>query len=107
MYKVIKSFVDLQDNGHRYNAGDSFPRDGVTVSDARIKKLLGASNRQGTPLIKEIKEKDLNFTSPAPAEKLEQGAPLKEQVPAETTEVVDVKVEAPKKGSNRKANKKN
>ena len=36
MYKVIKYFTDLQDNEHPYNAGDTFPRDGLTVSRERI-----------------------------------------------------------------------
>ena len=31
MYKVIKYFTDLQDNEHPYNAGDTFPRDGLTA----------------------------------------------------------------------------
>ena len=56
MYKVIKNFVDLQDNGHRYNAGDEFPRKGLKVSDSRINSLLGYGNRQRTPLIAEVSE---------------------------------------------------
>lgn len=52
MYKVIKYFTDLQDNGHPYNVGDAFPRSGVSVTDARLAELAGSNNRQRTPLIK-------------------------------------------------------
>lgn len=65
MYKVIKQFHDLQDatktkNGmvyHEYNVGDEFPRKGFKVSDERLKELSGKDNKQGKPLIKEVKEK--------------------------------------------------
>ncbi len=56
MYKVIKYFTDLHDNDHPYNAGDAFPRSGVTVSDERIAELAGSSNKQGEPLIAPIEE---------------------------------------------------
>jgi hypothetical protein len=53
MYKVIKCFTDLTD-GHKYDIGDIFPREGVEVSDARIAKLASSANRQKTPVIKEV-----------------------------------------------------
>lgn len=56
MYKVIRYFTDLQDKNHPYNAGDTYPRDGIKVSDARLKELSGSDNKQGVPLIEEVKE---------------------------------------------------
>ena len=64
MYRVIKRFHDLQDatktkNGnvyHEYKVGDEFPRKGLKVSDERLKELAGKDNKQGTPLIEEVKE---------------------------------------------------
>lgn len=64
MYKVIKHFHDLQDatktkNGeiyHEYNVGDEYPRKGFKVSEERLKELAGKDNKQGTPLIAEVKE---------------------------------------------------
>ena len=56
MYKVIKYFTDLQDKEHPYHPGDTFPRDGVQVSAERLKELSGKDNKQGTPLIEEVKE---------------------------------------------------
>nr|WP_296267639.1 hypothetical protein [uncultured Merdimonas sp.] len=64
MYKVIKHFHDLQDatktkSGeiyHEYNVGDEYPRKGFKVSEDRLKELAGKDNKQGTPLIAEVKE---------------------------------------------------
>ena len=57
MYKVIKSFTDLQDNNHAYYVGDTFPRNGVDVDAERIAELSSYKNLQGVPLIEEVAEK--------------------------------------------------
>nr|DAZ02152.1 MAG TPA: hypothetical protein [Caudoviricetes sp.] len=57
MYKVVKFFTDLHDNDYPYNAGDIFPRSGLTVSEARLAELAGSNNRQGTPLIRFVPER--------------------------------------------------
>ena len=57
MYKVIKSFTDLQDNNYAYYVGDTFPRNGVEVSAERIAELASDKNRRHIPLIEEIAEK--------------------------------------------------
>ena len=57
MYKVIKHFVDLQDNNHPYHAGDIFPRSGLEVSEDRLAELAGSENLQGVPLIQFVEEK--------------------------------------------------
>ena len=56
MNKVIKHFTDLQDNNFAYNAGDEYPRKGLSVLPSRIKELASDKNRQGVPLIEEIPE---------------------------------------------------
>ena len=56
MYKVIKSFTDLQDNNHAYYVGDTFPHDGVEVEAERVAELRSDKNRLGVPLIEEIEE---------------------------------------------------
>lgn len=50
-YRVVKFFTDLQDDSHAYNVGDEYPRQGLTVPNARIKELSGSQNKQHTPLI--------------------------------------------------------
>ena len=54
MYKVIKSFTDLQDNNYAYSVGDTFPHNGVEVDAERIAELASDKNRLGVPLIEEI-----------------------------------------------------
>ena len=54
MYKVIEYFEDGQDNRHPYSAGDTFPREGVTVSEERLAQLSSTNNRRGKVLIEEI-----------------------------------------------------
>lgn len=63
-YKVIHKFADLQDLGHVYAIGDTYPRKGHKSDPRRISELLGASNKMGKALIEEIPEK-----KPAKAEK--------------------------------------
>lgn len=69
MYKVIKYFTDLQDKEHPYHPGDIFPRDGIQVSAERLKELSGKDNKQGTPLIEEVKEGASAKKEEAPAKK--------------------------------------
>lgn len=56
MYKVIKYFTDLHDKNHEYHVGDIFPREGVTVTEARLIELAGSDNKQGTPLIELVED---------------------------------------------------
>ena len=57
MYRVIKSFTDLQDNNYAYYVGDTFPYNGVEVDAERIVELASDKNRLGVPLIEEVVEK--------------------------------------------------
>lgn len=51
MWVAIKLFTDLQDKDHLYEKGDPFPREGLEVSEERMKELASDKNLQGTPLI--------------------------------------------------------
>ena len=57
MYRVIKSFTDLQDNNYAYYVGDTFPRNGIEAGAERIAELSSDKNLQGVPLIEEVAEK--------------------------------------------------
>lgn len=57
MYKVTRSFVDLQDNGYRYQVGDVYPRQGAKLEDTRLMELSTNKNKMGTPLIKREPER--------------------------------------------------
>ena len=56
MYKVLTYFTDLQDKGYPYNEGDIFPREGLTVSEARLKELSSTNNRRKEILIELVAE---------------------------------------------------
>lgn len=84
MFRVLKLFTDLQDNGHKYEVGDEYPRLGLEPSLARIEELKGPNNKQGVPLIEEVPDLE--------ADKEEEA----EEKPAEP------KKSAAKKGSGKK-----
>lgn len=69
MYKVIKHFIDLHDNDRSYNEGDIFPREGVDVSEERIKELASSDNKQHAPLIELVEEDPDNTAGTDTAEK--------------------------------------
>ena len=53
-YKVIKAFVDLQDNKHVYGIGDEYPRKGYSPTTERVDELATGKNLQHKPLIQLI-----------------------------------------------------
>lgn len=55
-YRVINYFEDLQDNSKAYNVGDTYPRKGLKVTNARIEELKGSNNLQKKPLIEDFVE---------------------------------------------------
>ena len=57
-YRVTTFFTDLQDNDYAYHEGDTFPREGKTVTPDRIKELSGTSNLRGIALIEEVRVAD-------------------------------------------------
>lgn len=82
MHRVIKFFTDLQDNNYPYHEGDTFPREGVTVTADRIKELASKKNKRGIPLIEEVKGEAIPFAEgePYPAE-VEEPKEEKKKVP--------------------------
>lgn len=56
-YEVIRYFIDAQDDDYAYREGDTYPRDGLNVSDARIRDLLSGNNFQRVALIKRVLDK--------------------------------------------------
>ena len=52
LYRVLEYFEDLQDNDHKYRAGDYFPRPGFVVSEERLQELATSANRRGRPVIR-------------------------------------------------------
>jgi hypothetical protein len=57
MYRVVETFADAQDRYYVYNVGDSFPRNGKTVSAERVNELLTNKNAIGKPIIVDESER--------------------------------------------------
>lgn len=72
IYKVLKTFADLQDNKHLYGPGDLFPRPGVSVSDERIKELSSNNNLMREILIEKVEENDPDGDMPIPKKLVRQ-----------------------------------
>lgn len=64
MYKVIRYFEDIQDAMHPYNIGDTFPREGMSVSADRLAELSTDRNLQRTPLIEFVPESTVPDAKP-------------------------------------------
>lgn len=58
MFKVVREFKDLFDNGYHYEVGKSYPRDGYVPEQKRIEFLLGHIELLGGPAIVRIKEEE-------------------------------------------------
>lgn len=68
-YKALVDFADLQDGKRLYHEGETFPRDGLSVSEKRLAELSGSDNRMGFPLIGKVEEPTIEESeAPAPAE---------------------------------------
>ena len=55
-YVTAVKFRDLQDNDHIYQAGEPYPRKGVTATEERINQLLTGNNPSGLKLIVAVEE---------------------------------------------------
>lgn len=92
MYKVLRRFEDLQDDRHRYQPGDQFPRAGLKVSEDRLEELRTSKNRRRVPLIK-FEEDPQSKAKPAESvepevdeeiiEKIEEAAETPAEAPVE------------------------
>lgn len=92
MYKALTTFADLKDNKHLYHEGDTYPRDGVSVSEARLQELSTNKNATRKPLIVKVEE---------PQKK------VKVETPSEEAEVKNEEVKAkPKKATTTRRKKK-
>jgi hypothetical protein len=75
-YRVLHYFTDLQDNEHPYHAGDTFPREGLSVDTNRIKELSTNANLRGIALIEEVRGAE---ETPAAEETDDKSAPVENE----------------------------
>lgn len=73
-YKVIKFFMDGQDNNRSYIPGNIYPREGLTPSEERIAELASKNNRLGEILIEPVQSTAQKKEEEKPAEIIEEQA---------------------------------
>lgn len=55
-YKVVRRFKDLKHDGHVYNVGDIYPKQGEKASKARLEELSTTKNKYGQVYIEKVEE---------------------------------------------------
>lgn len=60
-YKSVrkKEWHDLQDNGYVYKYGDTYPREGLEVTEERIKELSTTNNKLKEVLIQKVETENI------------------------------------------------
>ena len=91
MYKTLVYFEDLTDKSRPYNAGDTFPREGLQVTEERYKELSTAANRRGIPLIELVPDEKPE------TEELKTEEPKIEESKAEEPETEKAETGTPKR----------
>jgi hypothetical protein len=57
-HKVVRRFKELKHDGHIYDVGDSYPKEGSKTTKARSEELSTTRNKYGQIFIKEVEEKE-------------------------------------------------
>lgn len=55
-YKAVTMFTDLHDKDYRYEAGDTFPRKGIEVTQERLDELASSDNKRKEVLIEAVED---------------------------------------------------
>lgn len=100
-YKVIKRFMDLEDDNFIYEEGWDFPRANHFVNEARIKELASDDNRQGIPLIEKVGEVKQEIAEPEIKEEIVEEI-VEEEINEEIVEPVEAVKEEVKPNKARK-----
>lgn len=58
MYKVIKPFRDLQDDGREYKVGETYPKGDLKPTKKRTDELTKKHPKYGYSFVEEVKKKD-------------------------------------------------
>lgn len=54
MYRALEFFTDVRDGERQYFPGDTYPREGLSVSAERLAELSTDQNLRGIPLIEKV-----------------------------------------------------
>lgn len=56
-HKVVRRFKELKHDGHIYEVGDIYPKEGQKATKARLEELSTTKNKYETIYIEEVEEK--------------------------------------------------
>ncbi|MCM3291827.1 termination factor Rho [Paenibacillus sp. MER 180] len=54
MYKTVSRFKELKHDGHVYEVGDVYPKEGTKATKARLEELSTTKNKYQEVFIKEV-----------------------------------------------------
>ena len=57
-YKVVRRFKEEKHDGHVYEVGDSYPKEGSRATKARLEELATKKNKYEQIFIEEVAPKD-------------------------------------------------
>ncbi|HCG4535560.1 TPA: hypothetical protein NJY08_004405 [Salmonella enterica subsp. enterica serovar Typhi str. AG3] len=57
-YKVIRRFKETKHDGHIYEVGDSYPKEGSKATKTRLEELSTTKNKYKKVYIEEVEEKE-------------------------------------------------
>lgn len=60
MYKVIRKFKETKHDGHIYDIGDVYPKEGAKATKARLDELSTTKNKYKKVYIEEVNEKPVD-----------------------------------------------
>lgn len=57
-YKVVRRFKETKHDGHVYEVGDSYPKEGSKATKTRLEELSTKKNKEEQIFIEEVAPKD-------------------------------------------------
>ncbi len=58
MYEVVSKFKETKHDGHVYEVGDTYPKEGAKATKARLEELSTTKNKYNKPFIEEVEKDD-------------------------------------------------
>lgn len=58
MYQVVSKFKEQKHDGHVYEVGDIYPKEGAKATKARLEELSTTKNKYNKPFIEEVEKDD-------------------------------------------------
>jgi hypothetical protein len=57
-HKVVRRFKELKHDGHIYEVGDAYPKEGSKATKSRLEELSTTKNKYAQVFIEDVEEKE-------------------------------------------------